>query len=221
MSSSESPSPAARARRERQREETRARILEAARELFVDKGVEATTMRAIAARIEYTPTAIYHHFRDKGALLEELCTLDFRALAGAFARIGRIEDPIERVRRIGMAYVDFALENRRQYQFLFMTPSSHLHENGLKGIDKNNPEQDAYGFLRASVEEALRRGLFRREFQDADQLAQILWGGLHGLVALHIVVRANDDWIRWADPSATARLAIDVLLRGTRRAEPD
>jgi AcrR family transcriptional regulator len=207
------------ARRERQREETRARILEAARELFVEKGVAATTMRAIAARIEYTPTAIYHHFRDKEALLDELCTNDFLALAGAFSRIGRIEDPIERIRRIGIAYVDFALDNKSQYQFLFMTPSSHSHANGMTGVEKHNPEQDAYAFLRASVEEALKRGLFRREFQDADQLAQILWGGLHGIVALHII-KEQDDWIQWAEPRATARLAVDVLLRGTRRAEP-
>lgn len=207
------------ARRERQREETRARILEAARELFVEKGIAATTMRAIAARIDYTPTAIYHHFRDKDALLEELCTNDFLALAGAFARIDRIDDPIERIRRIGIAYVEFALDNKSQYQFLFMTSSSHSSANGMKNLEKNNPEQDAYAFLRASVEEALRRGLFRREFQDADQLAQILWGGLHGIVALHII-KADDDWIQWAEPRATARLAVDVLLRGTRRAEP-
>jgi AcrR family transcriptional regulator len=206
-------------RRERQREETRARILEAARELFVANGVAATTMRAIAARIEYTPTAIYHHFRDKDALLAELCTNDFLALAGAFQRIGRIEDPIERIRRIGIAYVDFALDNKSQYQFLFMTPSSHVHGDGMKYVEKNNPEQDAYAFLRASVEEALKRGLFRTEFQDPDQLAQILWGGLHGIVALHIV-KEHDDWIAWAEPRATARLAVDVLLRGTRRAEP-
>jgi AcrR family transcriptional regulator len=206
-------------RRERQREETRARILEAARELFVANGVAATTMRAIAARIEYTPTAIYHHFRDKDALLAELCTNDFLALAGAFQRIGRIEDPIERIRRIGIAYVDFALDKKSQYQFLFMTPSSHFHSDGLKRVEKNNPEQDAYAFLRASVEEALKRGLFRTEFQDADQLAQILWGGLHGIVALHIV-KGDDEWIQWAEPRATARQAVDVLLRGTRRAEP-
>ena len=39
------------ARRERQKAETRQAILNAARELFVADGVEATTMRAIAAKI--------------------------------------------------------------------------------------------------------------------------------------------------------------------------
>jgi AcrR family transcriptional regulator len=219
MASSASPVPrGSLARRERQKEETRARILEAARELFVVHGIEATTMRAIASRIEYTPTAIYHHFRDKDALIAELCATDFRALATALQRIGEIADPIERIRRMGLAYVEFALTNRSQYRFMFMTPSVHNHSMGEQ-IEKHNPEEDAYGFLRQTVEEGLRRGLFRAEFQDADQLAQLFWGGLHGLVSLHIA-KADDDWITWRDPHATARLAVDTLLRGTRRAEP-
>ena len=76
-----------RERRTREREETRSRILDAAREMFVQDGIEAVTMREIAKRIEYTPTAIYHHFRDKQALIEELCLIDFRGLAQAFQKI--------------------------------------------------------------------------------------------------------------------------------------
>jgi AcrR family transcriptional regulator len=207
------------ARRARQKEATRDRILEAARELFVAHGVEATTMRAIAARIEYTPTAIYHHFRDKEALLEELCYRDFRALAAALWRIGEIADPLERIRRMGLAYVDFALENKSQYRFMFMTQTGHQHTE-MSRLEKHNPEQDAYGFLVASVEEGLRKGLFRPEFQDVHQLAQLLWSGLHGLVSLHIA-KADDPWITWRDPRATARLAVDVMIRGTRRGDPN
>src|SRR5690606_30941103 len=116
------------------------------RELFVENGIEATTMRAIAARIDYTPTAIYHHFRDKEALIAELCALDFRSLASALRRIGNIEDPLERVRRMGLAYAEFGLENRSQYRFMFMTPTRHsLQDSAL--VQKNNPEEDAYAFL--------------------------------------------------------------------------
>src|SRR3990170_2613737 len=108
-------------RRTRERTETRQRILDAAREMFVERGYEATTMRAIADRIEYTPTAIYHHFKNKEALLAELCIADFRALATAFQKLGRIEDPVERLRRTGEAYVEFGLRHPMQYQLMFMT----------------------------------------------------------------------------------------------------
>ena len=103
-------------RRQRESAETRRRIVDAARDLFVEKGYEATSMRAIAQRIEYTPTAIYHHFDSKEALLTELCTQDFRTLAAAFQEVARVEDPVERLLRIGDAYVDFALEHPMHYQ---------------------------------------------------------------------------------------------------------
>ncbi len=207
--------PGSAARRERQKEATRSRILDAARELFVANGVEATTMRAIAARIDYTPTAIYHHFRDKEALIEELCYVDFRALATALIRIGEIADPLERIRRMGMAYADFGFDNKSQYQFMFMTQTSHMPKDPAR-VEKNNPEQDAYGFLVLTVEEGLKKGLFRPEFQDEHQLAQLLWSGLHGLISLYIA-KADDPWITWRDPRTTVRLAIDVMIRGTRR----
>ena len=52
-------------RRERERKEVRKKILEAARGLFVAEGYDAVTMRRIAETIEYSPTAIYVHFKDK------------------------------------------------------------------------------------------------------------------------------------------------------------
>ncbi len=205
-------------RRARQKAETRARILEAARELFVRNGVEATTMRAIASRIDCTPTAIYHHFRNKDSLIQELCSADLRELEGALAQIAELPDPLERIQRMGLAWIGFSLTNAQQYRFIFDTPMQH-HDPLSADRAHVSPGKTAYLLLVASVEEGLKRGLFRAEFQDAHQLTQILWGGVHGLIALHMAPR-DAPWIEWADPRATARLAIDVMLRGTRRAEP-
>src|SRR5712691_5229217 len=108
-------------RRERERADTRRKILEAARRMFVQQGYEGTTMRAIAAKIGYTPTAIYHHFRDKDALVAELAGVDFRALAQALQQTGSVGDPLDRLERVGAAYVEFGLTHPMQYQFLFMT----------------------------------------------------------------------------------------------------
>src|SRR5713226_3398704 len=110
------------ARRERERAQTRRKILEAARRMFVQHGYEATTMRAIAAKIGYTPTAIYHHFRDKEALLTELSTQDFRALAQAFQQVGQVSDRVERLRRIGEAYVEFGLAHTVHYRLTCVPP---------------------------------------------------------------------------------------------------
>ena len=60
-------------RRERERRELRRKILDAARALFVEQGYDAVTMRKIAQAIEYSPTAIYLHFRDKKAVINAIC----------------------------------------------------------------------------------------------------------------------------------------------------
>ena len=200
------------ARRERQKAETRQAILDAARELFVTQGIEATTMRAIALRIGYTPTAIYHHFRDKEALIEELCMADFRALGAAMYKIGRIEDPVERLRRIGLAYADFALDNPSQYRFMFMTAQEHRHEEGSHA----RPEEDAYGFLLSTVTDGIEAERYRPELADPQEMAQMMWAGVHGIISLYFT-HCDDAFIQWRPPRETVRTTIDVLIRGAVR----
>jgi AcrR family transcriptional regulator len=204
-------------RRARARVTVRTKILDAARELFVRDGVEAVSMRAIAKKIEYTPTTIYHHFRDKHALLLQLCTIDMQSLAHAFQSIGRIEDPAERVRRLGQAYVDFGIDHPGIYRFLFMTPKPDV----LAAEEiAASPEQNAYLMLLSTVREGIEAGRYRPEFDDPHQLAQLLWGGLHGIVSLHIA-KEHDSWIEWRNPRETARAMIDVMTRGTLRGPRD
>ena len=201
------------ARRERQKAETRQAILDAARELFVTQGIEATTMRAIALKIGYTPTAIYHHFRDKDALIEELCMADFRALGQAMYKIGRIEDPVERLRRIGLAYADFALDNPSQYRFMFMTPQGHTH---VEDTSHARPDQDAYRFLLSTVTDGIESGRYRPELADPQEMAQMMWAGVHGIISLYFT-HCDDEFIQWRAPRETVRTTVDVLIRGAVR----
>lgn len=203
------------ARRERQKAETRQAILDAARELFVADGVDATTMRAIAAKIGYTPTAIYHHFKDKDALIMELCVADFRALGSALYSIGRIDDPAERMRRMAMAYADFALANASQYRFMFMTEHGHSFDEEAENIEKA-PEEDAYAFLLGSVEEGIQRGVFRAEFDEPHTLAQTFWSGIHGVISLWFT-HQNNSYINLRDPHQAVERICTVLMRGTLR----
>lgn len=203
------------ARRERQKAETRQAILDAARELFVTDGIEATTMRAIAAKIGYTPTAIYHHFADKDALIVELCMADFRALGSAMHKIGRIEDPVERLRRMGMAYTDFALDNASQYRFMFMTPMRHPVTDS-EGNEIKAPDEDAYGFLLQTVQEGIEQGCYRPELSDAPELAQMFWGGIHGIISLWFT-HCDEPKIVLRDPRETVRTMCDTMIRGSLR----
>jgi len=202
-------------RREQERADTRAKILEAAREMFVQQGYEATTMRAVADAIGYTPTALYHHFANKQALVTELCRSDFDGLATHFAAAARIADPLERIQKIGLLYLQFAVENPNHYRFMFMTP---LPELEYHTENQGDPERDAYAMLVACCKQAIDRQLVRAQFTDPDELAQILWASLHGLVSLRIT--KHDPWVPWRDLEHSAVHAIEILTRGIRGAAP-
>jgi AcrR family transcriptional regulator len=197
-------------RREREKADTRQRILDAARDMFVRDGFEATTMRALADRIEYTPTAIYHHFPSKEALLFELCATDFRTLAHVFQKIGRVEDPIERLDKIGEAYVDFGLRYPAHYRFMFMAarPAVEPEESGLH---KGDPGEDAYAFLRDTVTEVIVSGRFKPEYSDVEEVAQMLWSAMHGVVSIQIA-KQNDPWVDFRDARTLAARMREALF---------
>jgi AcrR family transcriptional regulator len=204
-------------RRTRQKQALRAKILDAARELFATHGYEAVTMRKVAEKIEYSPTAIYLHFADKTALVRELCDHDFMVLAGQFMKLVKIKDPIERVRKAGYAYVDFAITHPNAYRLMFMTPNLPGMEDSST-LQKGNPEQDAYAFLRTIVQDAVDQGRVRPELHDVEMLSQILWAGVHGIASLHIA-KSDAKWVTLRPAKQTTKVLVDVMVRGVAKEE--
>jgi len=202
-------------RRERHRLNVRRQILDAARELFAAEGYKAVTMRRIAEAIEYSPTALYQHFKDKNDLMRELCKIDCTALAESFQAIAKNPDPLERLREIGMAYVRFGIERPNHYRLLFMsgwlTQSEDLEEMG-----HGNPQRDSYAFLLDTVTEAISQGCFNPQLTDPQLLAQAYWGSVHGAVALHLT-NYGDAWVEWRNLEDTARLITNTMIQGCRR----
>jgi len=198
-----------------ERQNLRTRILDAARELFVERGVDSCPMREIAKKIGYSATAIYLHFKDKQSLIRELCDTDFLNLAKELQDIGQIADPIEGLRLLGLGYVKFAVEHPNHYRLMFMTPQVSCDPDN-SGIEAGNPEQDAYAQLRVMVAEAHAAGRFRADLDNPDLIAQTLWAGLHGVCALEIA-KANDCWVSWCGFEKRVKLMQEALMRGLLR----
>lgn len=55
-------------RRERKKAATRASIVDAARELFLERGFDAVSVREIADRADVSPTTVFAHFAQKESL---------------------------------------------------------------------------------------------------------------------------------------------------------
>jgi AcrR family transcriptional regulator len=202
-------------RREREKVGIRELILEAARDLFVELGYEGVSMRKVAQRIDYSPTAIYLHFVDKEALFHELCGRDFASLAARFGELATISDPGERLAACGHAYVEFAVAHPNHYRLMFMTPvnlpltADDLHRKG-------NPDEDAYAFLRSLIEECMRAGYFRTDLTDADLVAQTLWAGVLGVAALEITA-CKGGWTDWRPLRERTDFMLTSLMNGMAR----
>lgn len=205
-------------RRQRQKDEVRDKILDAARELFVECGYEGVTMRKVAERIEYSPTTIYLHFADKETLFQELCSTDFLELAHLFQSVALIADPIERLRASAAAYFQFAMEHPNHYRLMFMQriPVSPSEEDLAR---KGNPNEDAYAFLLSIVTAGIEAGAFRPEFTDPQLLAQTLWAAVHGVVSLEIT-HGCESWAGWVPFQQRAQTMLDGILRGLAKPEP-
>ena len=201
-------------RRQRERTQVREKILDAALEFFGREGVEGVTMRALADAIEYSPPVIYAHFRDKDAIIRELCHRQLRHLAQIFGTFGAL-DPVERLRRIGYVYADFAVDHPSHFRFMFLTEHALPDDEDLA---KDDPQQNAYAFLKQTVKDGLAAGVFRPEYTDAEEIAQMCWAAAHGVVALQNI-KGEDSWIDWRDARTTAHRLIDLTMNGLMKPE--
>lgn len=196
-------------RRKREREALRAKILGAARELFVAEGYEAVTLRRIAEKIEYSTTAIYAHFKDKKSLIEAITHEDFATHARLFATCASIEDPMERLRRCGQLYIEFAVKYPKHYQLMFMR--EHTEEREVE--KPTSPEENSYEFLVSIVRDCIATGRFRDRFSDPGKTAQILWAAVHGVAALYVAL-GHVEKFAWNSPEKLGDHIMDAVLIG-------
>ena len=204
-------------RRDREREEVRTKILDAARDLFARQGYDAVSMRKIAEAIEYSPTAIYVHFKDKAELMRELCLVDFGRMAEGNRLVFELADPIARIRELGYHYIRFAASHPNHFRLMFMTkpaPEVEMSEQEAKDAGQGDPNQDGYALLKLCVEQAMSQGRLRPELGDADVVTQLLWAGVHGVASLHIVRPEHERWCKWSGAERLSREMIDLLFRG-------
>ena len=200
-------------RRKREKEALSRKIMDAAREIFVEEGYESVTMRRIADKIEYSATAIYSHFKDKDALIRAITYADFKALTDKLHEVGDELDPVSRMRRIAHLYVDFGVNNPNQYRQIFMSSSGPLYDEEFREDVRGNPDTDAYAWIIKVMSDALRQGAIAIPDGKLELYAQTLWSAFHGLISLHIGL-SGEPWVEWASMDERVDLMFNLLMVG-------
>ncbi|BAQ43768.1 TetR family transcriptional regulator [Methylobacterium aquaticum] len=184
-------------RRAQMMEETRARLIQAARQAFATKGFAASSMDDLTAAAGLTRGALYHNFGDKKGLLQAVVDRIDAEMAARLAVVGeRAESPWQGLLDEYRAYIEMAVEPEIQRIVLLDGPA-------VLGDPSTWPSQNAClaettRRIRALVAEGAIPPV------DPEAAARLLNGA-----SLHAAL-----WVAASDaPEATLAKALDAFRR--------
>lgn len=168
-------------------------------------GLEAVSLRRLAASLDVTAPALYAYVEDKEDLLRAVAEGEFDRLMAAFAEVDD-DDPIERMRRLGRVYVDHALAEPELFRTMFVFPPE-LPVSSATGQELPAATKTFEMALGATTDAAQRGRL-----GELDPLTAALttWTAMHGLA--HVLLLGFEF-----DPETREELidsVIDTVLRG-------
>ena len=182
-------------RKAREKEALKMLILKGAKKLFLERGIEQTTIRNIADEIDYSVGTVYVYFKDKNAILHDLHSIGFQELGGYFTELFTIKDPMERLRKMGFTYLKFAMENSEMYDLMFIVKAPMEF---IESTEKEawNEGAETFGALKKTVEECMNEGHF--EGHSLEALSFMIWSLVHGMCCLEI--RQRTKGVKFSNP---------------------
>lgn len=151
----------------------RERTIEAAAELFYERGYENTTLDAVAERLGVTKPFIYAHFASKTDLLAEICS---RGIASSLEAINSVLDltasPTEKLALLGKRFLTVVLQNQKHIA-IFSREEKNLVDKDFQRISNMRRDFDA------KLRRLLRDGVASGEFEINDErVAALAIGGM-------------------------------------------
>jgi AcrR family transcriptional regulator len=194
---------------------TSERIARAARRLLDKEGVEAVTMRRVAAAVDITAMAVYRHYADRKALLNALADEGFRELAERLAaeRVAGNVRPSRtleaRLTRVLDVNLSFALENPQLFELMFLTPREGARRYPRDFAAGKSPTANLFA-------ELIREGIASGYFRETDVWAIVFETGAlwQGLMMLYLGGRVSMSATRFR---AFCHESIGRYMRGIRK----
>lgn len=200
-------------RREREREERRNQILDAARSLLFEKGLNATSINQIAKLAEIGVGTIYFYYKSKEEIFADLQEEGLELL---FARILRASNkdlpPDEKLREIGLQYIRFSEKNREYYDiinYFLASPKIFFAPNLKSKVDRHGSR--IIGLIIETINTGTRSGLFQSTSPRRDAIT--LWGTLHGLIQFR---KLKDTVLDGDSHKKILDHAVDHFINGLR-----
>jgi AcrR family transcriptional regulator len=190
---------------------TRQAILDAALELFADKGYFGTSLRDVATAVGVRESALYNYFKSKEALFDALILAHEQTRAERLASLaseGPIADAPALMERIALGSIEHFLDPREQMLFrLLMSDGIRLARTGRFNLHErlgSGPER---------MQELMRRLIREGWLRKADPA--LLWMTFVGpLLLWRHIHAAGGDTPMIKNPSAFARQHVEQFFLG-------
>ncbi|EAU63842.1 conserved hypothetical protein [Stigmatella aurantiaca DW4/3-1] len=139
-------------------------------------------MRKLAEAIEYSPAAIYLHFKSRDAIARALCLQGFEEMLARLEPAAAEPLAVRRLRALAEAYIGFGLEDPETYRLLFMTDPEFTTD-----IFRGPEDAGGRAFqVLVQLVEALKDQGEVADTVPVVPLAEVLWGAFHGVVSLKL-----------------------------------
>jgi AcrR family transcriptional regulator len=169
-------------RRAREKQEMKDRIVQAAREMFLEEGFEKVSIRKIADRIAYSVGTIYNYFKNKDELFHAVHEMGFQILYARLDALMEIEDPIARLKKMGEEYWDFGLNHPDDYDLMFVIRAPMQADEESEG--QWTCGFRTFGLLQQTIVDCQKAGYLQGH--DPNALSFMVWSTVHGMVSLVI-----------------------------------
>ncbi len=169
-------------RREREKKARRRQILDAARDLLLEKGLTQISINQIAKRAELGVGTIYFYYQNKEELFARLQEEGLSLLHQQVSKACReANGPREALSASAMAYLDFSVSHKDYFDiinYFLSSPEIILREELKQRVD------GASSTVLELIIDVIRTGVARSVFhtEDPRKYAIMLWGTLHGLL---------------------------------------
>lgn len=161
------------------KKDLRPEIKKAAQQIFVKKGIDAISMRKIAAKIKYSPTTIYIYYKNKDELIRDILHDYHRALGEKLTNvICNDAEVLTKLREFLLLYIRQSFENPEIYKLLI----SFRYK--MRDNERGNEESSNYIILKGFVSHLIGSGEFE-EFEP-DYIARSLWFHSYGLSTMAV-----------------------------------
>jgi len=206
-----------RERRERERENRRSQILNAAKEVFMSKGLRAATMEDISRKVELSPGTIYTYFKNKEELYVVLNLIGLQYLYRQIEKVYK-----NRKLSVEAQLIKFkdAMYQTFRHDPLLLRVIFHVQlEDSLFTLNKalleqlNHLAKRTMNLFVDTYEEGVRQGKFKKD--QGIVLSDIIWATFTGLVLWEEAKRKIDPRKNFLKPTLDS--AFDILIRGIKR----